>query len=150
MRLETTLATSSSSAECIEKITSVCAIVSTRAANWSALQQVDWESLLPQWFLDACAPPMSAAEAQAFLERWRKLSPADRTALTDAQAWSLPDWLHWMNPEQATWSLAASETLSPNLARVVLEVDGWPVAIGSFRWLAKAAGAVKVDVGEPA
>src|SRR5437899_3002986 len=38
------------------------------------MPEVDWFSILPKWFVDACAPELTAAEIDQLDKYWRSLS----------------------------------------------------------------------------
>jgi hypothetical protein len=89
---------------------------------------------------------MSADEALAYVERWRMMSEAEKCETTKNQQWSLPDWLYWMDPKQSMWRWVDATLGTSTDLEVTLAVDGWPVPLGAFEWLARAAGAGDVQV----
>jgi hypothetical protein len=93
---------------------------------------------------------MSSNEAQIWLEQWRSMpKEAHSKAADEQQRWSLPDWLYWMEPQQSGWRWAGATEQAPGELEVTLWVEGWPVALGAFKWLAKAAGVVGMRVVAP-
>lgn len=104
-----------------------------------------WEQALPQWFVSACPRPMSTTEAQVWLEQWRRMAGSEQAEAVEKQAWSLPDWLYWMDPEQSVWRWQDATERSASELEVTLSVGGWPVALGAFNWLARTAGASSVS-----
>lgn len=116
--------------------------VERATARWPSLDQ--WEHDLPEWFVRACARPMSDAEAQDWLQRWRSMPNAERSRVSEEQPWSLPDWLYWMEPSQSVWRWGRATQRTTVELEVTLAVEGLPVALGAFKWLARAAGAERV------
>lgn len=106
----------------------------------------EWGEVLPAWFVSACSAQMSQSEAVAWVQKWRGMSAEDQAAAELERRWSLADWLYWMGPAQATWKLADAVVVGPHLLMVSLRVDEWPAPIGSFRWLARTAGASDVVI----
>lgn len=99
----------------------------------------EWSSLLPQWFVSACAPEMSREEAQRWLARWETLSDEERHAEEVGKPWALADWLYWMEPERRSWWWWGADT--GDEVRVLVQVDEWPFPWGALAWLLRAAGA---------
>jgi len=115
-------------------------------SSWPELDE--WRRLLPQWFVDRCAPERSEQEAQEWLRRWRDLTPEQRVRAERVEPWSLADWLHWMQPESRQWFWWHALVGSDGTLRVQLEVLGWPAPVGALEWLLRAAGADDVLHGE--
>jgi hypothetical protein len=114
-------------------------------APWPSDDQ--WRSLLPKWFVEACAPEQSKEEAQRWLELWRTLSPELKAEAED-RAWSLLNWLYWFDPRGDagrgwTWWDAGVEDSATGW--VDIEVEGHPYPSGDLRWLLRASGGVPVD-----
>ncbi len=124
---------------CLHKLREVLDRVERPGEVWPSVEQ--WEELLPTWFVEACATPMSNEEADAWLLRWRQMPESERLQAEDAKPWSLSDWLYWMEPSQSVWRWARATQRGPVELEVVLSVEGMPVALGAFRWLAQTAGA---------
>jgi len=103
----------------------------------------EWHKCLPRWFTDACAPEMSDAEAQEWLERWQSMTPEEKTAAARAQAWTLADWLHWFQPSERAWRFWDCQA-DRSSVRLILEIDAWPVAHEAVDWLLRAAGAQEI------
>jgi hypothetical protein len=107
-----------------------------------------WPRLLPAWFVRACAPETSDEENSAWLARWQELSPREQ-ALEEATArWTLLNWIEWFRPEERQWFWWDAAAESPDVAVVEVEIAGWPVPLGSLKWLLRAAGAVEVSVAD--
>ena len=103
----------------IERARSVLAIVFARCAQqWPST--AEWHSLLPQWFVDACAPTPS-----------------------DHERWSLDGWLYWFDPAgdgpDRTWEWWDAGIVDGR-GWVEVAIDGFPFGSGPMRWLLVAAG----------
>lgn len=107
-----------------------------------------WTRILPQWFLDACAPEQSPAEAERWSQWWRSLPREEQREVEAATPWSLQNWIYWFERENRQWYWWDAVVDSPDAMRVAVEVDGWPFPWGALRWLLKAAGAVDVKSDE--
>jgi hypothetical protein len=57
----------------------------------------------------------------------------------------MPDWLFWMTPGERQWFWWESRVDTASTATVVIEVSGWPTAVGALRWLLEVAGASTVE-----
>jgi hypothetical protein len=116
-------------------------VLAGAAAAWLPVEE--WRERLPAWFVAACAPELSAQDAENWLLRWRQLSPEQRAAEERDQPWSLVDWLHWLEPDNRTWfwwDAAATD----DALHVVVEVPGAPAPLGALEWLLRASGAGEV------
>lgn len=110
--------------------------------EWPQTEQ--WVSLLPEWFVAACAPEQSAEEAAQWLARWRALDPAEQARIESEQPWTLSDWLYWLSPSERQWYWWDAATTSDGMLRATVAVDGSPTALGALDWLLRAAGASEV------
>jgi hypothetical protein len=119
------------------------AVLGPTGPDWPTLEK--WSTLLPQWFVDACAPEQSQQETEEWLVWWRSLPPDEQAAAEDAQPWSLGDWLHWFKPEERTWFWWDARVISPDTLRLIVQITDWPTPLGSLRWLLTAAGAREID-----
>lgn len=54
-----------------------------------------WRARLPEWFIAACAPEPTEAEAAADLRAWRSLDSAGKARYEAEQPWTLENWLAW-------------------------------------------------------
>lgn len=124
---------------CLRKMRAVLEPIETWKGPWPSTDE--WSRILPTWFVSACSASPSAEESRAWLEHWRTLPQAEQTEMTRKLEWSLENWLYWMKPEQATWHWVSASTTSNIELDVVLDLEGWPTALGAFEWLARAAGA---------
>ena len=103
----------------------------------------DWARLLPAWFVSACSPELTPAEAEAALARWR----ADPVA-HDADPWSLSGWLYWFEPENRSWWWWDGQIEGDDRLGITIVVEGHPFADGALRWLLLAAGAASVAIDD--
>lgn len=104
-----------------------------------------WPALLPEWFVDRCGPEMSQEEAEAWLAWWKALPDAEQKRVEADKAWSLFNWIYWLDPENRQWYWWDGLALDENNLVVAVEVDGWPFGWGDLSWLLRAAGATQVD-----
>src|SRR5439155_26505091 len=112
-------------ADCLAKLREVLEAIQKAGETWPIVER--WEQMLPTWFVSACAIPMSADEAQVYVERWRTMSKDEQAEVTKNQRWSLPDWLYWMEPHQKAWRWVDAMMVTSNELEVTPAVDGWPV-----------------------
>jgi hypothetical protein len=117
-------------------------VLTSSSGHWPSEGQ--WHDLLPNWFVAACAPEMSQEVAERWLEKWRAMAAEEKAELDATQRWSLPDWLHWLQPSERQWEFWACEAGDTNSVRLSLKVDAWPLAHGALDWLLRAAGANRV------
>lgn len=115
-----------------------------RGSDWPDVDE--WTSTLPEWFVRACVPEPTQAEADAWLKRWHSLSPARKAEEEERQPWSLPAWLHWLSPgeNERQWRWLDAGTEGHRLW-ITIEVAGYPTAYGALRWLLRAAGATHIN-----
>lgn len=104
---------------------------------------------MPDWFVSACAQPMSSEQATQWLSWWKRL-PSDEQARAEREKnWSLDDWLYWMEPDNRQWFWWDAKTSQErSLIALAVEVDAWPFPWGALRWLFRAAGASDVKAEE--
>lgn len=119
-------------------------VVSRVCANgWD--ETLNWETLLPDRFIQACAVDMSRSEADAWLAHWQQLSPEERALEERSRAWSLANWLHWLSPSERTWLWWDSVILDKNYILVAVVVEEWPFPWGALSWLFRGCGALDVS-----
>ena len=127
--------------EILNKVISVLEIVDEATLN-GALTEEQWAFRLPEWFVSACALPMTAEQAEQWLKRWKALPSEEQTRVEIEKDWSLDNWLYWMEPENRQWFWWDAKVLDDcDHILVATEVEVWPFPWGSLRWLFKAAGA---------
>lgn len=115
--------------------------------SWPALSE--WRLLLPPWFVESSAGEQSLEEAGRWLSWWRSLPAEERASVARARAWTLSDWLYWLQPSERQWFWWDALVENTDTLRVVVEVSGWPAPLGALDWLLRAAGAVEVIFEEP-
>lgn len=118
------------------------AILEHSGSQWPTVEE--WSSLLPPWFVGACAPEMSREEAERWLSWWRSLGPAERARTESERRWTLADWLYWLTPSERQWFWWDAEVDEGGELRIAIEVEGWPTALGALDWLLRAAGAMEI------
>lgn len=114
--------------------------------TWPSEEQ--WRTLLPEWFVDCCAPEMTREDAEKWLVKWRALSPEKQSQIESEREWSLSDWLYWMESANRTWYWWSADVLSNDLIVMTAAVEEWPFPWGSLSWLFRCVGAIKVESKE--
>lgn len=130
-------------ADCLARMREVLDCIERPMTRWPS--SAEWERELPEWFVRACGRPMSDEEARDWLTRWRGMSREEQARASEDKAWSLPDWLYWMEPSNSVWQWTRAKQRSETELEVTLAVNGLPVALGAFTWLARVAGAAGVE-----
>jgi hypothetical protein len=123
--------------------TVMAAVSRACTAGWNEIE--NWESLLPEQFVRACAPAMTRSEADAWLARWQKLSPGERKREERFRTWSLANWLYWLSPTERTWLWWDALVLDGNQILVLVAVEEWPFPWGALSWLFRGSGAMEVS-----
>ncbi len=113
------------------------------AGEWPADAQ--WPELLPNWFVDRCAPAQTQEEAETWLAWWKALPPEEQGRVEQQKAWSLDDWLYWFLPENRAWFWWDAVAVDVDSLVVAVETYEWPFPSGSLAWLLRASGAVSVE-----
>lgn len=131
-------------AETLERAESVLRIV-VRSSLDAWPDESEWQMLLPQWFLAACAPERTAEETELWLKRWKSLSPSRQRIESAEMRWTLRNWLYWFEPSQRQWYWWDGNVEGEDTVRVAIEVDAWPFPWGAISWLLRAAGAETVQ-----
>jgi hypothetical protein len=75
-------------------------VLDHQADPWPAVHER--RRLLPRWFVDACVDE-SKEEMERWLAEWRALPPERRGAAADTAAWSLANWLMFLQPDERQW-----------------------------------------------
>lgn len=107
-----------------------------------------WATRLPRWFADGCSPEQTGEADEAWLRWWRGLEPEARELAARERPWTLADWMHWMHPEERQWFWWDARVEDRDSAVVLVEIPGWPPAVGALEWLLRVAGAAEVDAVE--
>lgn len=110
---------------------------------WPTL--IEWQSRLPAWFVDHCAPEMSSDQAKQWLTWWRTLPPDEQASAMRDRGWALADWLHWFEPAQREWFWWDALVQDADTLLVRIQVEGWPAPLGALEWLLDIAGATSVS-----
>ena len=113
---------------------------------WPPLEE--WKRILPQWFVEACAPEESHEEAERWSKWWRNLPREEQRRVEAEQRWSVDNWIYWFEKVNRHWWWWDALVDSPDEMRVAVQVEGWPFPWGSLRWLLKASGADEVTSEE--
>jgi hypothetical protein len=71
---------------------------------------------------------------------------AERALETENEAWSVDNWIAWLEPEERQWFWWSADVSDPDQLVVQVEVAGWPAATGALAWLLRASGAVEVTI----
>ena len=53
-----------------------------------------------------------------------------------------------MHPEEREWSWWDARVEGAGVASVLVEVPGWPMAVGALEWLLRVAGATEIELAE--
>jgi len=120
----------------------LAAVLESAGPPWPSVGA--WRGLLPGWFVSACSPERPPEEVAEWLRWWRSLPPDERAHATEAQEWTLADWLFWLEPVERSWFWWDARAEDPNTARIEVEVDEWPAPLGALDWLLRASGATVV------
>lgn len=130
----------------VERVKSVLLAVLGRARDWPDDEL--WPSLLPAWFVSACAPQLSDKAAGDWLARWRRLPAPEQARIAEQEPWSLSNWLYWFNPDEGGadrgWRWWSSGSNGDGTGWLDVEIAGAPYASGVLRWLLRAAGATAI------
>jgi hypothetical protein len=113
-----------------------------RTEDWPS--DAEWPSLLPAWFIAACAPERSHEQAERDLELWKKLSHEERVEVARTERWSPLDWVFLLHPNERCWWWWDASVRSPNELLVTIVVDGWPYGWDDLSWLLRASGGQEV------
>jgi len=103
-----------------------------------------WRGILPGWFVDHFAPPMSEQELAVWVARWSAMSPRKQEKAARERPWSLVDWLHWVEPANRNWWWRGGAARDSRTLIVEIDLEGWPASGAPLRRLLQAAGARKV------
>lgn len=143
--LEVRVSAPGAAAEVIARATAVLRVVVSMSPDDF---RGSWAKRLPRWFVDGCSPERTGEADEAWLSWWRGLEPEARTLAARERPWALADWMHWMHPEERQWFWWDACVENAGSAVVLLEIPGWPPAIGALEWLLRVAGAASVDAVE--
>lgn len=112
----------------------------------------DWKAHVPDWFVAACAPELSAAEIEDELRSWRELDSEGKARYDAERAWTFGDWIFWFDPNsdlRRSWRWWDGGTVDESKFWIEVEVRDDPGAIGTLTWMMRAAGALHVAEDPP-
>src|SRR5205085_11603936 len=121
-------------------------VLSQSPVGWPTLDE--WRRLLPDWFVEKCAPEKTKDESDRWLKWWRSLPWDEQVRVNEELRWSLADWLYWFEPKQRYWYWWDARVESPDLIRLAVEVREWPFPWDALKWLFRASGAESVAAEE--
>jgi hypothetical protein len=113
-----------------------------RAEDWPS--DAEWPSLLPGWFIAACAPEVSREQYDRDLEARKKLSYEEQVEAERTERWSPLAWVFWLHPNMRSWWWWDASVRGPNELLVTIAVDGWPYGWKDLDWLLRASGGQEV------
>ncbi len=129
----------------LNRVRSVLSVIDETAMVNKWPDDAAWTARLPKWFVAGCAPTMTEREANSWLIKWNKMSAVEKAKAEEEKAWSIDNWLYWMQPENRQWYWWDAEAVEEVAALVAIEVEAWPFPWGSLKWLLKVAGATSVE-----
>jgi hypothetical protein len=110
----------------------------------------DWKAHTPDWFVRACAPEMSLAQAEEKLRAWSALDEAGKLRYQAEQPWTFANWIAWFDcssDPQRSWRWWNGGTNDDSEFWIEVEVFEDPAAVGTLTWMMRAAGARSVVEG---
>ena len=129
--------------EVMEKAKAVLLTVDENSIdNWP--DDNEWKAILPDWFIDKCAPEMTREQADKRQSKWRRIFSRRRADTQAEEAWSLLNWLYWFEHDNREWFWWDGKVADENTIVCKAEVYGWPFPWGSLKWLFLACGAEHV------
>ena len=117
-------------------------LVSQDPNKWPTNDQ--WRSLLPEWFVQACAEEPTKEETEAWLAEWRKLGPIQQAEAIENVRWSMEQFVYWFQPSERQWWWWAAEIQDIHRLRIILLGEERNPAHEVLNWLLKAAGASRI------
>ncbi|MER7790467.1 hypothetical protein [Streptomyces sp. NPDC097640] len=139
-----------------EVLTAVLEHATAPAGEWPT--EDEWPTLLPEWFVQRCAPepppPPERTDPATWLARWRGLTQRQRQieAISAATAdWRLAGWLDLFDPDgladSRSWRFWDCGATRQTDGWVRVGVDGHPYGgRGALLWLIEAAGGYDIDL----
>lgn len=131
----------------VERVHDVMLRVVTRSIPELWPSDEEWPDLLPDWFVEACAPKKSHEEFMQEEQRLKSLSPEEQMAEARIEKWELGGWTYWMAPEERWWLWWDAGVSDDGTAIFGIDrlEDWYPELPGEFVWMLKACGATDVD-----
>ena len=108
----------------------------------------DWGTLLPEWFVSACAKEQSQEEAEASLKRWQSLPREEQGREEDERCWTVDGWMYWMHPDNRQWYWWDAMVPDTDTVIIAVTVPSWPFPWKDLGWLFRAAGAISLQPEE--
>jgi hypothetical protein len=106
----------------------------------------EWGRLLPQWFVERCAPEPSSQERGRWLRWWKSLSPVEQARTEREKRWTSSNWIYWFEPDTREWFWWDAKILNENELRVIVQVSNFPFPWGALDWLLRGSGATDVEL----
>ena len=100
---------------------------------------------LPGWFLEACAPAETPAQARARLAHRRALPRDEQLRHERDDPWSVEAWLHWFTDEERLWSWWSARVTAPDFIDLTLAMTDWPAPVAALEWTFRAAGSTEIE-----
>ena len=126
----------------LERAKSIMTILNDKAEHWPSL--AEWRKIMPDWFIERCAPEMTKKEVDTWLENRRTRIKEDLEEAV-ARDWTLSGFLFWMKPDMRQWFWWDARVFYGDGGKtyigIAVSVFDWPFAWESLGWLFKAAGA---------
>ena len=69
-------------------------------------------------------------------------------APTASDRWELSQWLSWLHPEERQWYWWDASARRSDELVVLVEVPGWPYALGALECLLRAAGGESIELAD--
>jgi hypothetical protein len=110
----------------------------------------DWKAHTPDWFVRACVPEMSKAQAEEELRAWRTLDEAGKLRYQAEQPWTFASWIAWFDWSSGlkrSWRWWNGGTNDDSDFWIEVEVFEDRAAVGTLTWMMRAAGARTVVEG---
>lgn len=111
--------------------------------EWPTLSE--WRSLLPGWFVAACAPEETTAERDLWMAEYEAMSGEQKREYAAIATWRLSAWLFWFQPAERFWFWWDASIAGPDACSITVEVTDVMFPEGSLWWLVRAAGATNMS-----
>ena len=113
---------------------------------WPSFEE--WSKILPNKFVNNCAPELSKSESEKEINYRRSLPWEKQVSLEKNKKWSLGNWLVWLEPETREWFWWNAHKFDGEIENThfLIEVTALddPFTSGALKWLFKACGAIDV------
>lgn len=108
----------------------------------------DWKMVLPDWFVNSCAPERTHEEVIKDTSAFQKLLWSEKINTIKTENWSLVEWTSWLLPEDRIWIWWDAICTDKDTIVVAVEVTEWPFPWDALSWLFRACGAISVEAEE--